>query len=1385
MQRKSILFIIMIVFFPFLLKAEWVPLYKQSTSPTPPNITLISDDNNSTVIRIEIAGFEQNDFFTGNKNYQKIDLLLESFLTNPGHPKVPYISQVLAIPDKAALSVEVLETGNIHTFSNINLPPARESWYEGSPETAYTENSLIYGSDKSYPGNLAQMDQPSVFRDLRISRLSVFPMRYNPAKKQLEVVSSLTVRINYGTGEVINPKTSAKRPITPSFGKLYNSFIFNYQSVLEKSYGGKEEGHELMLCIMPDDFYNSFLAYSEWKRQSGVDIHITKFSDIGANPYNEDIIKDHIDDAYFNWEVPPTHVLIIGDDDIFPKKMITLDGWTFPSDNYFVEIDGNDFFPDLMIGRFTNQGDYRLQVMINKFLKYEQTPYVTETDWFKKGTCCSNNAYTSQVTTKSFAAERMLVDGGFTSVDEMMSDWGCTYDLQDVMSAINEGRSYLNYRGEGWNSGWAANCYQFEIDDVYDLTNGEKMTFVTSIGCGVAMFDGPGNNCFGEAWVECGSLSNVYGAPAFIGPTSNTHTTYNNKIDKGIYVGMFQEGMDTPGQALIRGGLYMYNVFGISDPWVEYHYKVYCTLGDPSIHIWKDVPQEVTVNHPATIPIGYNLVEFSVNHTSSGQPVSDAVVCVTSNTIFETGITDETGIVHLDIEVESSDILTVTVRGGNVYPFQDTITVLQPTGPYVISDTCDINDIAGGNGNSIMETSENILASLTVKNVGIQDATNVVVTLATTNEYITITDNTEPYGTIAAGASVAVPDGFEWDVADNVPDLHNITFEVTATDGTDIWTSFFNLTAHAPILDAGPMTIDDSGGNGDGHIDPGETVNLIFSTNNNGTFQADGTIGSLICSSEDITLNNATYDFGVIPAESMEEAIFNITVAPDAPLGTGVIFTYDVTSGGYSVQKDYTSTIGLVLEDWESGDMSQFDWETGGSSGWEVTTGNPYEGIYCAQSGDISNNENSYLSLQHEVIGTDSISFWYKVSSEANCDYLKFYIDGEQVGQWAGEVGWTRKAYEVSAGVHTFEWDYDKDGGVSNGSDCAWLDYITLPPSGFNASFIADITDVCEGATVNFYDQSTSGSTSWNWIFEGGTPATSTLQNPIIEYLSAGVYDVSLAVSNGTSTDTLLFEDYITVSALPETAPAPSGPTTVCANSDSTSYSTTGLTGISFYEWILEPPDAGNVSGTGLTAIIIWTDDFVGEANLKVAGVNDCGTGDYSGPVNITRYLPEVTLEPFNWVCLDWPAFELTGGMPAGGEYSGTGVENGWFDPNNAGAGTHTITYTYTDPEECENFATETIFVDPCTGINNLTNLSGLIIYPNPTTGNIFIDFNQNTGPIEVIVVNTLNDVVYSYSSETLSKKKLNIDLSNLAKGVYFIKAKTDTIEKTTKVVLW
>jgi PKD repeat protein len=83
------------------------------------------------------------------------------------------------------------------------------------------------------------------------------------------------------------------------------------------------------------------------------------------------------------------------------------------------------------------------------------------------------------------------------------------------------------------------------------------------------------------------------------------------------------------------------------------------------------------------------------------------------------------------------------------------------------------------------------------------------------------------------------------------------------------------------------------------------------------------------------------------------------------------------------------------------------------------------------------------------------------------------------------------------------------------------------------AAFTGNPTTICEGETVNFTDNSTGTVTGWTWAFPGGTPATSTVQNPTVTYATAGVYDVTLDVTDGSTTDAVTQTGYITVTAPP------------------------------------------------------------------------------------------------------------------------------------------------------------------------------------------------------------------------------------------------------------
>lgn len=965
-KKLFVLLFFVVAFLPFKTMAEWVSVDKNKTSNTHPEVSIFSDDNNSTVIKIDLSGFNINDFIANGKTYQSIDLFTDAFSATAGFPELPIVAKVLAIPDQAAVSYEILESGEVQFFENIYIPPARISWYEGSPEPAYDENAKAYQLDEVYPKSYVSIDPPSVFRDFRVARVAVYPIRYNAAKQQLQVVSSLTIKINYGSGEVINPKTAPKKPIAPSFGKLYRSFIFNYESVLDNFYGGKEEGHELMLCIMPDALLASFQVYADWKRQSGTDIHITSFSDIGANANNPDIIKNHISDAYFNWEVPPTYVLIVGDNGFFPIKTVTYPDYSFPNEDYFVEVEGNDFFPDMMIGRFTNQGDYRMQVMINKFILYEKFPYTANTEWFKKATCCSNNNYDSQVATKRFTADVMTVDGGFT-VDTLMSDgngWGgsgCSVHLSNVISTINEGRSWLNYRGEGWYSGWSANCYSFQVSDVTGLNNGEKFPFVTSIGCGVAGFQSSGGNCFGEEWVQLGSLTAPRGAAAFIGPTSNTHTTYNNKIDKGIYVGMYQEGLETVGESLLRGKLYMYNVFG-PDYYCEYHYKIYCVLGDPSLYIWKDVPLAVSVTHPSTINVGNNALGIAVNFASGGPGVENARVCLTGNEIFVTGVTDATGNVILDVVPSIEETLTITVCGGNVIPYQGTIQVLQPQELIEPEGDPIIVDL-DGNLDGLINPNENGLITFTLKNWGTLPSLNIEATLSVTNpDYISILTTTPiSFGNLLSGSSYT-GDPFQFFINSDCPVGEIIPLQLHVTSSTTSWDFVQNITISGCQLMYDNYIVNDAGSlNVNYHMDPGETVILSLSIQNFGDDIAPDVMGILRSDDPYITIIDSIGTYGTMSIDDVAmntENYFKVSVASSCPTSY---------MAGFSV-KLYTQNGNYPYES-----IPEFDLPVSLSVTNDYTGPDAY-GYYAYSSTDLSFDQSpDYNWVEIDEIGTQII----------------------------------------------------------------------------------------------------------------------------------------------------------------------------------------------------------------------------------------------------------------------------------------------------------------------------------------------------------------------------------------------------------------------------
>ncbi|MGV3612925.1 MAG: T9SS type A sorting domain-containing protein [Fluviicola sp.] len=142
---------------------------------------------------------------------------------------------------------------------------------------------------------------------------------------------------------------------------------------------------------------------------------------------------------------------------------------------------------------------------------------------------------------------------------------------------------------------------------------------------------------------------------------------------------------------------------------------------------------------------------------------------------------------------------------------------------------------------------------------------------------------------------------------------------------------------------------------------------------------------------------------------------------------------------------------------------------------------------------------------------------------------------------------------------------------------------------------------------------------------------------------------------------------------------------------------------------------------------------------------------------------PTATLGTFTDVCLQASAFALTGGLPAGGSYSGTGVTGGNFNPATAGAGTQTITYTV-NSNGCSDAISQNIIVEDCAGIEEMADF-GLEIYPNPASSVVTIKTGKD---VTFSMVSEDGKLVYPVSSLSMNTET-QLEVSHLAKGVYFL----------------
>ena len=252
------------------------------------------------------------------------------------------------------------------------------------------------------------------------------------------------------------------------------------------------------------------------------------------------------------------------------------------------------------------------------------------------------------------------------------------------------------------------------------------------------------------------------------------------------------------------------------------------------------------------------------------------------------------------------------------------------------------------------------------------------------------------------------------------------------------------------------------------------------------------------------------------------------------------------------------------------------------------------------------------------------------------------------------------------------------------------------------ASFQGD-SAACTGQVLNFFDFSTPAPANRMWYFQGGTPPNSTSPSPAVTYASPGNYDVKLVVSNAAGQDSLTKSSFVTVT----TAPIADVvlvllSSTVCKNDSVFASATITNGGLApSIDWIV---NGTVVASNNLAFASVFTDGDV--LKVRMTSSDNCvAVKTAADSVTMTvNNLPAVTLSSQGYLCeLDGP-MQLSGGMPAGGIYSGLGISNDTIYPSLSGVGSHWVYYTYTEPTTgCANEKKRAISIQPAPGQPTLT----------------------------------------------------------------------------------
>lgn len=211
------------------------------------------------------------------------------------------------------------------------------------------------------------------------------------------------------------------------------------------------------------------------------------------------------------------------------------------------------------------------------------------------------------------------------------------------------------------------------------------------------------------------------------------------------------------------------------------------------------------------------------------------------------------------------------------------------------------------------------------------------------------------------------------------------------------------------------------------------------------------------------------------------------------------------------------------------------------------------------------------------------------------------------------------------------------------------------------------------------------------------------------------------------------------------------------------------------YQWF---KDGAAISGATTANLNTLAD---GAYTVQVTNPSSCSNVSTAVSI-ITNTLPAVSFSGLSTTICTIDAPLLLAGSPAGGNFSGTGINGNTFDPAVAGAGTFAINYTYVNSGGCDTTVSQSIEVTICSGIEAKTNVAALNLFPNPNDGNFTLQFNANVNSsVAINITDITGKIVYtSIASTVRGNNFVNLNVSDLQKGFYLLRT-NDGISEINK----